>query len=44
MTDASAKLDTVRLIQYGAYQTDSTFGQDWSYLQPDWNASRLQYA
>ncbi|KAH6717456.1 beta-galactosidase, domain 2-domain-containing protein [Leptodontidium sp. MPI-SDFR-AT-0119] len=44
MTDAGAKLDTVKLIQYSAYQTDFTFGQDWSYLQPDWNARRLQYA
>lgn len=44
MTDAGAKLDTVKLIQYGAYQTDFTFNQDWSKLQPGWDASRLQYA
>jgi hypothetical protein len=44
MTDAGANLDTVDLIQYGAYQTDFTFNQDWSYLQPGWDESRLQYA
>jgi beta-galactosidase len=44
MTDAGAKLDTVELFSYGAYQTGFTFNQDWSYLQPGWDESRLQYA
>lgn len=44
MTDTGATLDTVELFSYGAYQTDFTFNQDWSYLQPGWDASRLQYA
>ncbi len=43
-TDAGANLTTVELFSYGAYQTNFTFNQDWSYLQPGWNASRLQYA
>ena len=43
MTDNGAKLDAVDLISYGAYQTDFTFNQDWSYLQPGWDESRLQY-
>lgn len=44
MTDDGAKLDKVDLIQYGAYQTSFTFNQDWAYLQPGWDAERLQYA
>ncbi len=44
MTDEGAKLNTVKLIQYGAYQTDFKFNQDWSKLQPGWDESRLQYA
>ncbi|KAH6681709.1 putative beta-galactosidase C, partial [Halenospora varia] len=44
MTDAGAKLDTVKLIKYGQYQTDFTFNKDWSYLQPGWDKSRLAYA
>lgn len=44
MTDAGAALSAVDLISYGAYQTDFEFNQDWSYLQPGWDASRLQYA
>jgi hypothetical protein len=32
------------LINYGTYQTDFTFDQDWSYLQPSWDKSRLVYA
>ncbi|KAG4441043.1 hypothetical protein IFR05_003498 [Cadophora sp. M221] len=44
MTDAGAKLDTVKLISYGAYQTDFEFNKDWSSLQPEYDASRLQYA
>lgn len=44
MTDAGAKLDKVELFNYGAYQTDFKFNQDWSYLQPGWNETRLQYA
>jgi len=44
MSDEGAKLDTVQLISYGAYQTDFQFNEDWSYLQPGWDESRLQYA
>ncbi|KAK0124585.1 hypothetical protein ONS95_009534 [Cadophora gregata] len=44
MTDEGAKLDTVKLISYGAYQTDFVFNKDWSALQPGWDESRLQYA
>lgn len=44
MTDAGANLTTVELFSYGAYQTDFAFNKDWSYLQPGWDASRLQYA
>ncbi|KAH6719695.1 glycoside hydrolase superfamily [Leptodontidium sp. MPI-SDFR-AT-0119] len=44
MTDAGAKLDTVKLISYGAYQTDFDFNKDWSSLQPGYDAGRLQYA
>jgi hypothetical protein len=44
MSDEGAKLDTVELISYGAYQTAFTFDQDWSYLQPGWDESRLEYA
>jgi len=44
MSDEGAKLDTVKLINYGAYQTGFTFDQDWSYLQPGWDESRLEYA
>jgi len=44
MTDEGAKVDTVKLISYGAYQTDFEFNKDWSALQPGWDESRLQYA
>ncbi|PVH74545.1 glycoside hydrolase family 35 protein [Cadophora sp. DSE1049] len=44
MTDEGAKVDTVKLITYGAYQTDFGFSRDWSALQPGWDESRLQYA
>jgi beta-galactosidase len=44
MTDAGAKLNGINLISYGAYQTDFAFNQDWSYLQPGYDTSRLQYA
>ena len=44
MTSAGAKLSTVQLIKYGAYQTNFTFSQDWSYLQPAWDSSRSKYA
>jgi Beta-galactosidase, domain 2/Beta-galactosidase jelly roll domain/Beta-galactosidase, domain 3 len=43
MSDEGAKLDTVKLINYGAYQTDFQFDADWSYLQPGWDESRLEY-
>jgi len=43
-TDAGAKLSTVKLINYGLYQTDFTFNRDWSYLQPQWKAGREIYA
>jgi beta-galactosidase len=42
-TDEGAKLDEVKLISYGAYQTDFGFNQDWSALQPGWT-DRSQYA
>jgi hypothetical protein len=35
-TDSGAKLSTVRLIQYGAYQTGFNFNRDWRRLQPGW--------
>jgi beta-galactosidase len=44
MTDGGAKLDTVELISYGAYQTSFAFNQNWSYLQPGWDGSRSEYA
>ena len=44
MTDEGAKLDNVELFSYGAYQTDFDFNSDWSYLQPKWDNSRLEYA
>ncbi|CZR54668.1 probable beta-galactosidase C [Phialocephala subalpina] len=44
MTDAGAKLNGINLISYGTYQTDFAFNQDWSYLQPGYDTSRLQYA
>ncbi|PMD66574.1 glycoside hydrolase family 35 protein [Hyaloscypha bicolor E] len=43
MSDEGAKLDSVKLISYGAYQTDFKFNGDWSYLQPGWDESRLDY-
>jgi beta-galactosidase len=42
-TDSGAKLDTVRLLSYGQYQTGFNFTQDWKYLQPGWT-DRSQYA
>ncbi|KAG9232521.1 putative beta-galactosidase C [Amylocarpus encephaloides] len=44
MTDDGAKMDTVKLIEYGKYQTDFNFNHDWSYLQPGWDEGRLAYA
>lgn len=44
MSDEGAKLDTVKLISYGQYQTDFEFNRDWSYLQPGWDEKRLEYA
>lgn len=43
-TDAGAKLSGVSLFNYGLYQTDFNYDHDWSYLQPAWDAKRLQYA
>jgi beta-galactosidase len=43
MSEEGAKLDNVKLISYGAYQTDFQFNGDWSYLQPGWDESRLDY-
>ncbi|KAI8310538.1 putative beta-galactosidase C [Colletotrichum sp. SAR11_59] len=42
-TDAGAKLDGLKLVQYGQYQTDFKFNRDWSYLQPGWE-DRAEYA
>lgn len=42
-TDAGAKLDGLKLVQYGQYQTDFKFNRDWSYLQPSWE-DRAEYA
>lgn len=42
-TDDGAKLDGVKLISYGQYQTDFKFNRDWSYLQPAWE-DRGEYA
>ncbi|TDZ24227.1 putative beta-galactosidase C [Colletotrichum orbiculare MAFF 240422] len=43
--DKGAKLDGVKLVRYGQYQTDFKFNRDWSYLQPGWKeGDRQQYA
>ncbi|GKT53116.1 beta-galactosidase B [Colletotrichum tofieldiae] len=42
-TDAGAKLDGLKLVRYGQYQTDFKFNRDWSYLQPGWK-DRQEYA
>jgi len=44
MTDEGARLDTVRMFDYGRYQTDFKFNSDWSYLQPGWDKERSAYA
>lgn len=44
MTDDGAMLDNVELFSYGVYQTDFDFNNNWSYLQPVWDKSRLEYA
>jgi beta-galactosidase GanA len=44
MTSEGARLDGVRLVEYGRYQTDFTFDADWGYLQPGWDEGRLEYA
>jgi hypothetical protein len=44
MTNDGAELNGVDLISYGTYQADFMFNQDWSYLQPGRNESRLQHA
>lgn len=43
-SDAGASLSSVNLASYGAYVSGFDFNQDWSYLQPGWDASRLAYA
>ena len=40
---AGARLDGVKLLSYGVYQTDVDFGKDLSYLQPLWS-NRDEYA
>ncbi|KAK7987585.1 Gti1/Pac2 family-domain-containing protein [Apiospora arundinis] len=42
-TGAGAKLDDVKLVSYGQYQTSLKLAQDWSRLQPGW-ADRSSYA
>ncbi|KAG9247053.1 putative beta-galactosidase [Calycina marina] len=42
-TDTGAKLSTLELFSYGAYNTDIVFDADWSLLQSTWDASRLEY-
>ncbi|KAK8026573.1 (Trans)glycosidase [Apiospora marii] len=42
-TDAGARLDDVKLVSYGQYQTSFGFARDWSQLQPGW-ADRSSYA
>ncbi|KAK8041917.1 (Trans)glycosidase [Apiospora rasikravindrae] len=42
-TTAGAKLDDVKLVSYGQYQTSFKFTRDWSHLQPGW-ADRSSYA
>ncbi|TVY89550.1 putative beta-galactosidase C [Lachnellula willkommii] len=44
MSDEGARLEAVRLIEYGRYQTDFGFDGDWRYLQPGWDVGRLEYA
>ncbi|KAK8048429.1 putative beta-galactosidase C [Apiospora phragmitis] len=42
-TSAGAKLDDVKLVHYGQYQTSFKFTRDWSHLQPGWT-DRSSYA
>lgn len=42
--DDGAKLNTVKLIKYGVYESGVGFSRDWSYLQPGWDSGRLAYA
>lgn len=41
-TDDGARLDEVKLVSYGLYQTDYGYSRDWSALQPGW-ADRSKY-
>ncbi|KAL1880615.1 hypothetical protein Daus18300_001226 [Diaporthe australafricana] len=41
-TDDGARLDEVKLVSYGLYQTDYGFSRDWSALQPGWT-DRSEY-
>ncbi|KAF2436604.1 putative beta-galactosidase [Tothia fuscella] len=41
-TDNGAKLEDVRLVKYGVYETGFNFNEDWSYLQPPWTPERLK--
>ncbi|KAG8156667.1 hypothetical protein KVR01_013458 [Diaporthe batatas] len=41
-TDDGARLDEVKLVNYGLYQTDYGFSKDWSALQPGWT-DRSEY-
>lgn len=41
-TDDGARLDEVKLVNYGLYQTDYGFSRDWSALQPGWT-DRSEY-
>lgn len=41
-TDEGARLDEVKLVSYGLYQTDYGYSRDWSALQPGWS-DRSEY-
>jgi hypothetical protein len=43
-TDEGAKLDDIKLINYGLYQTDFGFAKDLRYLQPQYKGGRQEYA
>lgn len=41
-TEEGARLDEVKLVSYGLYQTDYGYSRDWSALQPGWS-DRSEY-
>ncbi|KAI9732382.1 MAG: hypothetical protein M1834_001590 [Cirrosporium novae-zelandiae] len=43
-TDAGAQLDGVELVEYGRYVSGFGFGEDWSYLRPEYEGGREKFA